>query len=37
VSLGVALLRSGDMVSLDDLIAEADKCMYENKRIRKAQ
>jgi diguanylate cyclase (GGDEF)-like protein len=37
VSLGVALLRSGEMVSLDDLIAEADKQMYENKRTRKAR
>jgi diguanylate cyclase (GGDEF)-like protein len=35
VSVGVALFRWGDTTSLDDLIAVADKRMYENKRTRK--
>ncbi len=36
VSLGVALLATGANRSLDDLLADADQRMYENKRARKA-
>jgi diguanylate cyclase (GGDEF)-like protein/PAS domain S-box-containing protein len=35
VSLGIAVLDPGAKRSLDDLVAEADERMYENKRARK--